>query len=84
MIDLVDNYKVVSLTCKKTSCKASVHFSLSPTRNVPKAQVVSNPNGGHLIANYTVIKHSGQWLLTGSGDGYPMVYFSTYKKLFSK
>lgn len=80
-IELIQDVKVLPLTCDKTQCKAPVEITLTATGGENFQQVTPHPNGGKETVTYVVVLRKGQWLLASS-NGKPRVSYAAFKRRY--
>jgi hypothetical protein len=80
-VELIEEAKVLPLSCSETRCQAPVEFTFTATRGKSLQQVTEHPNGGKQTLTYVVVKRKGQWLIENS-NGLPRVSYKAYKKLY--
>ena len=80
-VELIQDAKVLPLTCNKTRCKAPVEFTLTATAGMNLRQVTPHPNGGKTTVTYVIVQRNGHWLLESS-NGRPRVFCADFKQRY--
>lgn len=81
LVHLIQEAAVLTTSCAKDTCATKVKFLFVPTAPLKLNQVVSHPDGGSEVIEYTTVRKDGSWFLKSS-NGIPKVSYAEFQRRF--